>query len=86
MRTTRAASIGNILSDTKRWNSHGRGISMEILRRDVRLQIQDLQDDDPGYQLVRRYYRLLKDFMGVLGHTAVLHFDNRFVPLMGMRQ
>jgi hypothetical protein len=35
MKLRRATAIANDLNDTDKWHSHGRGISMEILRRDI---------------------------------------------------
>jgi membrane-bound ClpP family serine protease len=42
MRQERAEEIGKKLSDTSRWFSHGRGISMDVLQRDLNLHIEDI--------------------------------------------
>jgi len=40
MRTFRAGQIARNLNDTKRWHSHSRGISMDVLRKDLKLEIE----------------------------------------------
>jgi hypothetical protein len=81
MKTARAKAVAKILSDTTKWNSHGRGISMEVLRRDVRLLIDDFGAHPDRNRAIRQYYRLLKDFMARLGVAGVLHWEDTFMPL-----
>ena len=45
MRKRRAQAIARKLSDSGYWHSHGRGISMEVLRRDLNLRIEDFGED-----------------------------------------
>jgi hypothetical protein len=72
MRTRRAGQIARELSNTSRWHSHGRGIPMEILRRDLRLEIDDFGADQELGPAVRVYFRLLKDYTARRGHGAVV--------------
>jgi membrane-bound ClpP family serine protease len=81
MKTSRAKAVAEKLSDTTTWNSHGRGISMAVLRRDVRLVIDDFGADPKLDSSIRLYYRLMKDFMARLGVTGVLHWNDTFMPL-----
>jgi hypothetical protein len=81
MRMHRAEQIANTLSDTERWNSHGRGISRDVLMKDVRLQVEDFGADTELDDAIRRYYKLLKDFMMRMRHSAVIHLDSKFLPL-----
>lgn len=72
MRTRRAGQIARELSKTNRWHSHGRGIPMEILRRDLRLEIDDFGAHEELGPAVRVYFRLLKDYAVRRGHAAVV--------------
>ncbi len=62
MRRNRAAEIGRQLSDTKLWHSHGRGISMEVARRQLKLQINDLEDQRELRTNLAAYHALLLDY------------------------
>ena len=41
MRKTRAEQIARELNKPDRWHSHGHGISMDVLQRDLNMQIDD---------------------------------------------
>lgn len=64
----RAAEIANKLNDTGRWHSHGRGISMEVVRRDLNLQINDLDDTSTLRDALKVYNTLLFDYRMRRGH------------------
>ncbi len=72
MRTQRAGQIARQLNKTDHWHSHSRGISMEVLRRDLRLEIDDFAKDNTLGPAVRVYFRLLKDYALRRGHLAVV--------------
>lgn len=76
MREARAAQIAKALNDTKRWRSHARGLSMDVVRTDLNLVIANLADDPELNKRVRSYYRLLQDHMSGKGHTMALHTRN----------
>jgi hypothetical protein len=82
MRTRRAAEIAKLLNKTEHWHSHGRGISMEVLRRDVRLEIEDFGSIPTLSEKIREYNRLLVDYMMRRSHRAVLHWLGHYVPLV----
>ncbi len=63
MRETRAAEIATKLNDTKKWRSHGRGLSMDVLTKDLNLLIANFGNDTELNKRVRSYYRLLQDNM-----------------------
>lgn len=50
LRKQRATEIGNKLCDTDKWFSHGRGISMQVLKRDLKLRIEDI-DEKPNVKI-----------------------------------
>jgi len=74
MRVARAKEIGKLLNKTDFWHSHNRGISMEALRRDLKLLIDDIDSDSTLAPALRGYYRLLRDYQMRRGHyILVLH-------------
>jgi membrane-bound ClpP family serine protease len=80
MKRERAADIARKLNDTNRWHSHSRGIPIEVLRRDLKLQIDDFGDDDVLGPAVQSYYHLLKDYSLKRGNfQVVLHTRERYV-------
>ena len=82
MKTDRAAAIARKLNDTKKWRSHGRGLSIEVVRRELDLVVEDF-GTDPALEdfnnKLSAYYRLLKDYMGRRGWDyAVQTRESRF--------
>jgi len=82
MRTDRAKQIGKQLNRTDRWHSHSRGIPMEVLRRDLKLLIEDFGDNPKLAAPIHDYYRLLQDYLMRRGHDIfVLHTRGSYVGL-----
>lgn len=80
MRTDRARMIAEKLNKTGHWHSHSRGIPMEVLRRDLKLLVEDFGDDAELAPAVRDYYHLLKDYLMKRSHeTFVLHRKGFYV-------
>jgi hypothetical protein len=80
MREARAVDIAKKLNDTKRWHSHSRGITMAVLRRDLKLLIDDFGENAALAQPVHDYFRLLQDYRMRLGHyTFVIHSRGGYV-------
>lgn len=79
MRKDRAADIARKLNETNRWHSHSRGIPMAVLRRDLKLLIDDLAEDAELGPAVHGYYHLLKDYTFKRGYRIVLHTRERYV-------
>lgn len=73
MKRDRASEIGRQLNDTKKWHSHGYGISMEVLRRDLNLRIDDFEEDQKRCDSIRGYYDLLSDYMVKRGASGTIH-------------
>lgn len=80
MREERAEYIARELSNTEKWHSHGHGISMEVLRRDLKLKIDDFGEDGELNSRIGAYYKLLDDYQKKLGVEAI-HMRGRFTPL-----
>lgn len=81
IRQNRAEDIAKILSDPNRWHTHGRGISMEVLRNELNLQIDDFESDPPFAKAIKDYYSLLNDYMKKIGHSDILHMKEFLIPL-----
>ncbi len=82
MKKDRAAEIGRKLNDTKRWHSHGYGISMEVLRRDLDMRIDDYEVDPVRCMRIRSYYGLLNDYMMRRGAGGTIHVVGQYRPFM----
>lgn len=83
MRTRRAAEIANALNDTKKWNSHARPLTMEVLRRDLNLKIEDFGANQELNRAIKCYYRLLRDYIHRLSSTWVIHTPVEYRALGG---
>lgn len=80
MRKERAREIAKKLNEAERWHSHGRGIPMAVLRKDLNLLIDDFGEDDAFARPIHDYYRLLKDYMNKLAHHYfVIHTREGYV-------
>jgi Serine dehydrogenase proteinase len=73
MRERRAAEIAGKLNDTKKWRSHGRGLSIATMEDELNLMVENFGADATLNQLVRSYYRLLQDYLGTNEHSTVCH-------------
>ena len=81
LRRQRAAAIARKLSRSDYWHSHGRGISMDVLKRDLNLRIDDFGKNHQLSENIRLYDKLLRDYMVRLRHSSVLHRRGSYVPL-----
>jgi len=79
MRKDRAADIARKLNETNHWHSHSRGIPMEVLRRDLKLLVDDFQEDSRLGSVVPGYHHLLKDYALKRGDVVVLHTRERYI-------
>ena len=59
----RAAEIAESLGNNNRWKSHSRPINMNELRN-LKLQIDDLEEDETLYRLITDYHDLMLDYIG----------------------
>jgi len=81
MRKKRANEVARLLNATDRWHSHARGISMEVLRSDVNLVIDDFEEDAALNQAIREYYELFSDYLMKLPFEGAIHVRGRFSPI-----
>jgi hypothetical protein len=82
MREARAKKIADTLNDTERWHSHGRGISIETVRTELELKIEDFGAELELNSRITNYYRLLMDYAAKMRHTGLVHSAGRYVPIM----
>ncbi len=78
MREKRAADIARKLNETKRWRSHGRGLSIGVIEEELNLMVENFGANDALNRSVRAYYRLLQDYLASREHTNVLHGPRSF--------
>jgi len=82
MKGDRAEEIARKLNDTRKWHTHGHGISMDVLERDVNVLIDDFGKDPNLSEKIRAYHDLLSDYMVKRGATGVIHFKGHYRPFM----
>lgn len=79
MREQRAQEIAERLNNTEDWHSHSRGIPMAVLRRKLKLLIDDFGVDS-RFDPLHDYYRLLQDYVLLRDHDVLaLHRNGRYV-------
>ena len=78
MKEARAEAIAQELSNTERWHSHGYGISMEVLEKDLNLQIDDFGSVPSTSDQIRGYQELLSDYMGRRRIGGIIHFKGTY--------
>jgi hypothetical protein len=80
MKMKRAEDIARDLNETKKWHTHGHGISMDVLMNDLNLLIDDFGEDERLSAAIRGYNDLLSDFMSKLGVRGAIHFSGSYTP------
>ena len=79
MKVQRATHIAALLNDPEKWHSHGRAIDMKTLRgEEIKLEIEDLEEDSDLCQVVRKYFELLKDYMNREKFISFVHTREYF--------
>lgn len=71
----RAEEIAKKLSDNKIWKSHGRPLNIDIIKSELKLEIEDYSKNDELRILIRSYYELLNDFIKL--HNLQYFFQTR---------
>ena len=82
MKTKRASMIARELNKTKKWHVHGHGISMEVLEKNLKLQIDDFGKNSDTCAKIRDYYELLSDYMSKRATQGVIHFAGTYRPFI----
>lgn len=82
MKKASAERIARALNNTSKWHSHGFGISMEVLERDLNVRIVDFEKDAALSSAIRLYHNLLADYMGKTSSSGVTHFAGEYHSFM----
>jgi hypothetical protein len=80
MRRQRAEEIGNGLNNPDLWHSHSRGISAQVLRRRLKLRIEDTTADQKIHVALENYYGLLTNYLSTAGFLGALHTADLLLP------
>lgn len=79
VKSRRAERIARELNNIERWHSHGHGISMEVLRRDLQVKIDDYDENPQLGKQVKDYYNLFEDYRLRRGGVVILHYPGRYM-------
>lgn len=82
MKKASAERIARALNNTSKWHSHGFGISMEVLERDLNVRIIDFEKDATLSAAIRLYHNLLADYMGKTSSSGATHFAGEYHSFM----
>ena len=85
MRASRAEEIALVLSDSGRWNSHGYGISKDVLQNDLKLKIDDFGANPDLSHAIRDYDGLLQSHLSGLGLEFAVHSAGGFANTKSLR-
>lgn len=69
----RAKEIADALGDHKKWHSHGRPIGIEVLTKDLRLEIENYSSNIQLRSKIRQYHDLLTEYMDRMGIQFLSH-------------
>ncbi|HVA84610.1 MAG TPA: hypothetical protein VNF28_06890 [Candidatus Binataceae bacterium] len=81
MKRERAKEIADALNDVRRWNSHGIGINIERLWRELKLKVDDFGQNAQLNDAVRQYHRLFIDYMTKMNHESVIHTKQGYMAI-----
>jgi hypothetical protein len=82
MKKERAKKIGEELNNTKRWHSHGYGISLDVLTKELNLLIDDYGAIQKRSDAIRAYHDLLDDYMSKRNDRGVIHVCGHYRSYM----
>ncbi len=69
----RAKNIGELLSDNHRWHSHGRGISRDTLTHEIKLKIDNIEENEHLNEALNDYFELVRDYMESRNYRMFIH-------------
>lgn len=78
MKQDRADKIARMLSDPERWHSHGRGIDIFTLRKELHLQIEDFSEKEELRESISHYFALLANYVARQQMTIFVHTEEFF--------
>lgn len=81
MKRERAAEIAMKLNEISHWKSHARGLSRDIIEKELKLVVRDFGADPALNKPIRAYYRLLRDYMQRRGQEIVIHTRRAYMSI-----
>ena len=78
MKDERAKEIAHKLNDVKRWKTHSRALTRHVIENELNLLIDDFGTDVILSKSIKRYYRLLQDYMLRVGQSVVVHVPDSY--------
>lgn len=78
MRKTAAERVGRLLNKTDKWHSHSCGISISVLRKELKLVIEDFEKDRDLKNDINNYYKLVTDYSMKRSHDVFLHAYGKY--------
>lgn len=81
MKETRAIEIAEALIDHQKWHSHGRPITMEVLRKFLNLKIEDFSENKKLQNAIIAYHQFLDDYIQKIGINTMVHTKGHCIKL-----
>lgn len=72
----RAVEIAELLSDNKKWNSHGYPIDIETLTNELKLKIEDFSKDTKLNSLIVKYNDCLEEYINIKKYQRFVQTRN----------
>lgn len=72
----RAVEIAELLSDNKKWNSHGYPINIETLTTELKLKIEDFSKDAKLNSLIVKYNDCLEEYINIKKYQRFVQTRN----------
>lgn len=72
----RAVKIAELLSDNKKWNSHGYPIDIETLTTELKLKIEDFSKDTKLNSLIVKYNDCLEEYVNIKKYQRFVQTRN----------
>lgn len=85
MKDKRAKEIADKLNDTNHWSSHARPISMEVVRKELNLKIEDFGEPSKSALnlAIKCYHQLLRDYMAKTRKMWAVHTIGHYLAIEG---
>lgn len=72
----RAVEIAELLSDNKKWNSHGYPIDIKTLTTELKLKIEDFSKDTKLNSLIVKYNDCLEEYINIKKYQRFVQTRN----------
>lgn len=82
VRKRRAKEIAEELNNTDRWHTHGYGISMQVLHKKLKLEIDDFGKNSTLSAQLSDYQKLLDDYMTKMRQEGIIHIEGIYQAFM----